>query len=250
MRASILSSAVLGAAVVAAQNNPNTANGCAPGYAPGLDTVIFSVPYPYSKVMSIIGDFKNIGWKGVPENKVTLSGPDNTVGTTRTYTLLGAKHVETLEIYSAPADGPFVEIKKDQPYNIPIANNVGIYADYDALIVTSICDGAASLFNFTIHYCSTNALYAEKILHMLHNNNAGNVVDKCGGGNFTGCPRPKPTGWFPKRDDGPASPASPVVKREMYEETLIERETDAANLNVVSISTLVVVAGVAALLGL
>lgn len=251
MRASIVSSVVLGAAAVAAQNNPNTANGCAEGYAPGLDTVIYSVPYPYSKVMEIVGDFKDIKWKGVPANGVKLSGPDNTIGTTRTYTLLGAKMVETLEIYSAPAEGPFVEIKKDQPFTIPVANNVGIYADYDALTITSICDGAASLFNFTINYCSTNALYAEKILHMLHSNNAGNVVEKCGGGNFTGCPIPTK---HPTHPSWPKRTEPAVVKRAMYEEeyeeTLKERETDAASIKAVSISMVIAVAGVTALLGL
>lgn len=72
-----------------AQHNTSTANGCDDGYFPGTDTVIFTTPYTYQQVMSIIGSFRNITWSGSPYDSVTLNGTDNTVGTARTYDLDG-----------------------------------------------------------------------------------------------------------------------------------------------------------------
>lgn len=74
---------------VLAQNNASTANGCDDGFFPGTDTVIFTTPYSYQQVMSIIGDYKNITWSGSPYDTVTLNGTDNTVGTARTYDIDG-----------------------------------------------------------------------------------------------------------------------------------------------------------------
>lgn len=74
---------------VLAQNNASTANGCNDGYFPGTDTVIYTTPYTYQQVMSIIGSFRNITWSGSPYDTVTLNGTDNTVGTARTYDIDG-----------------------------------------------------------------------------------------------------------------------------------------------------------------
>jgi hypothetical protein len=51
---------LLGAGGIAAQNNASTANGCNDEFSPGTDTVIFTVPYTYAQVMSIIGDYQNL----------------------------------------------------------------------------------------------------------------------------------------------------------------------------------------------
>ena len=51
-------------------------NGCMSGYTPGTDTVLFTTPYTYQQVMSIIGSFKNLTWSGNPDNTVTLDGVD------------------------------------------------------------------------------------------------------------------------------------------------------------------------------
>lgn len=51
---------VIAAAGIAAQNNASSANGCNDGFYPSTDTVIFTVPYTYSQVMSIIGDYQNL----------------------------------------------------------------------------------------------------------------------------------------------------------------------------------------------
>ena len=51
-------------------------NGCMSGYGPGTDTVLFTTPYTYQQVMSIIGSFKNLTWSGNPDNTVTLDGVD------------------------------------------------------------------------------------------------------------------------------------------------------------------------------
>jgi hypothetical protein len=65
-------------------------NGCKPGFMKGRDEVIFTLPYTYAQVISIIGSFRNITWSGSPYDTVTLNGTDNTVGTARTYDLAGA----------------------------------------------------------------------------------------------------------------------------------------------------------------
>lgn len=46
--------------------------GCVDGYSAGTDTVLYSVPYPYAQVMSIIGSFKNLTWSGNPDNTVMI----------------------------------------------------------------------------------------------------------------------------------------------------------------------------------
>ena len=84
-----LCKSLLFAPLALAQHNASTANGCDDGYFPGTDTVIFTTPYTYQQVMSIIGSFKNITWSGSPYNSVTLNGTDNTVGTARTYDIDG-----------------------------------------------------------------------------------------------------------------------------------------------------------------
>jgi hypothetical protein len=57
MKTSIFSP-VLIAAAVTAQHNTSTANGCNDGFYPGTDTVIFTTPYTYTQVLSIIGDYQ------------------------------------------------------------------------------------------------------------------------------------------------------------------------------------------------
>jgi hypothetical protein len=47
---------------------------CIDGYSPGNDTVIFTTPYTYAQVMSIIGSFRNITWSGSPYDTVSLNG--------------------------------------------------------------------------------------------------------------------------------------------------------------------------------
>lgn len=39
-------------------------DGCIDGYTAGSDTVIYTVPYTYKQVLSIIGSFKNLTWWG------------------------------------------------------------------------------------------------------------------------------------------------------------------------------------------
>jgi hypothetical protein len=69
---------------VLAQNNASGPSGCNYDFEPGTDTVIYTTPYTYAQVMSIIGSFRNITWSGSPYDSVTLNGTDNTVGTART----------------------------------------------------------------------------------------------------------------------------------------------------------------------
>ncbi len=177
---------IIAAAGIAAQNNASSANGCNDGFYPGTDTVIFIVPYTYSQVMSIIGDYQNLTWSGSPAGSVTLNGTDNTVGTARTYDIAGAHVVETITTYSKPPNGPYEEIHVLALLTIPSAN-VSFYGDYDGTTVTPICNGAASTFNFTINFCASNATLAGTILHMLHLTDAQTVGVFLGGQNFSSC---------------------------------------------------------------
>ena len=186
MWSSGLLSALFCAVGIAAQNNASTSNGCNDGFFPGSDTVIFTTPYTYAQVMSIIGDYKNITWSGSPYDTVTLNGTDNTVGTARTYDIDGAHVVETITVYSKPANGPYEEIHTLELLTIPSAN-VSFSADYDGTTVIPVCNGMASSFNFTVNFCATNATLAGGILHMLHLTDAQTVGVFLGGNNFTSC---------------------------------------------------------------
>jgi hypothetical protein len=176
----------LAAAGIAAQNNASSANGCNDGFYPGTDTVIFTVPYTYAQVMSIIGDYQNLTWSGSPAGSVTLNGTDNTVGTARTYDIAGAHVVETITTYIKPPNGPYEEIHELALLTIPSAN-VSFYGDYDGTTVTPICNGAASTFNFTINFCASNATLAGTVLHMIHLTDAQTVGVFLGGQNFSSC---------------------------------------------------------------
>jgi hypothetical protein len=177
---------VIAAAGIAAQNNASSANGCNDGFYPGTDTVIFTVPYTYTQVMSIIGDYQNLTWSGSPAGSVTLNGTDNTVGTARTYDIAGAHVVETITTYSKPPNGPYEEIHVLALLTIPSAN-VSFYGDYDGTTVTPVCNGAASTFNFTINFCASNATLAGTVLHMIHLTDAQTVGVFLGGQNFSSC---------------------------------------------------------------
>jgi hypothetical protein len=186
MKYSIATSLCLGAAVVAVQNTSSIANDCNKGFFPGTDTTIFTVPYTYAQVLSIIGDYKNISWSGSPYDTVTLNGTDNAVGTARFYSLDGASVVETITTYSKPVNGPYEEIHVLNTITIP-SLNLSAYADYDGTTVVPVCNGAASTFNFTVNFCATNPSVAAAAFHSLHLTDAETVGVFLGGGNFSSC---------------------------------------------------------------
>lgn len=65
--------------------------------------------------------------------------------------------------------------------------NVSLYIPYDGTVVSSVCDGKASMFNFTAHFCGTNATTVGGLLHVLHSTDAMTVGTFLGGENFTSC---------------------------------------------------------------
>lgn len=187
MKTAHILSAVAAAVGVHAQNNGSVANGCNAGFYPGTDTVILTTPYTYAQVMSIIGDYQNLTWSGNPDGTVTLNGTDNTVGTARFYDTAGAPHViETIKVYSKPANGPYEEVHALDLVTVAAAN-VSFYSDYDGTTVVETCNGAASTFNFTINFCATNPTIAASILHSLHLTDAQTVGMFLGGQNYTSC---------------------------------------------------------------
>ena len=137
-------------------------------------------------VMSIIGSFKNLTWSGNPDNTVTLNGTDITVGTSRTYDIVGAHVIETITVYRKPPNGPHYEVHDLALLTIP-SYNLSFYGDYDATNVTKVCGARASEFNFTIHFCATNATLAAVVLHQIHLTDAQTVGVFLGGNNFTTC---------------------------------------------------------------
>lgn len=161
-------------------------DGCIDGYSAGTDTVVFTVPYTYTQVLSIIGSYKNLTWSGNPDDTVTLNGIDNTVGTARNYESAGANVTETITVYDKPVNGPYEEIHTLAPLTIPAAN-VSFYGDYDGATATPTCNGAATAFNFTIDFCATNATLAAGLLHMIHLTDAQTVGIFLGGRNFSSC---------------------------------------------------------------
>lgn len=161
-------------------------DGCIDGYSAGTDTVLLTVPYTYTQVLSIIGSYKNLTWSGNPDDTVTLNGTDNIVGTARVYDTAGAHVTETITVYDKPADGPYEEVHTLTPLTIPAAN-VSFYGDYDGTTATPTCNGAATAFNFTINFCATNATLAAELLHMIHITDAQTVGVFLGGKNFSSC---------------------------------------------------------------
>lgn len=68
-----------------AQDHTSTANGYIDGYFPGIDTVIYTTPYTYAQVMSIIGSFRNITWSGSPYSRSLRSFTKRVSGTRRSF---------------------------------------------------------------------------------------------------------------------------------------------------------------------
>jgi hypothetical protein len=167
-------------------------NGCAAGYYPGRNVVIYTVPYTYTQVLSIIGNYTNLTWSGSPDNSVTtnnslaLQTNNWTPGTARTYDLSGAHVIETITTYLKPNAGPYVEIHTLAPLTI-LSANVSLYADYDAQYWYPVCDGKATWTNFTINFCATNVTAATQILYQLHSTDAVTVGQFLGGQNFSSC---------------------------------------------------------------
>jgi hypothetical protein len=112
--------------------------GCVSGYTAGTDTVLLTVPYTYTQVLSIIGDYQNLTWSGNPKNTVTLNGTDNTVGTARTYDTAGAHVIETITVYDKPANGPYNEVHTLAPLSVPSAN-VSFYGKLIFEAITQAC---------------------------------------------------------------------------------------------------------------
>lgn len=180
-------SALVALAAFAAAQNVTVPSTCTAGYTGGTDTVLLTIPYTYDQTMSIIGSYKNLTWSGNPDNTVTLNGTDNTVGTARTYDIVGAHVIETLLVYQKPpAPGPYYEVHNTALLTVPSAN-VSFYIIYDATTVTSVCGGRASMFNFTAQYCGTNGTTTGAVLHQVHSGDAMGVATLLGGMNFTSC---------------------------------------------------------------
>ncbi|KAK3056219.1 hypothetical protein LTR09_002726 [Extremus antarcticus] len=158
---------------------------CTGNFTGGTDEVLYTVPYTYDQVMSIIGSYKNLTWSGNPDDTVKLNGTDNTVGTARTYDTAGAHVIETILTYSKPpSPGPYDEVHNTAVLSV---GALSFYIPYDGTTVTSYCDGKAAQFNFTAQYCANNATAAGAILHMLHLADAVTVGTFLGGQNFTSC---------------------------------------------------------------
>jgi hypothetical protein len=145
-----------------------------------------TLPYTYTQVVGIVGDFANITYMGVQSDAVTLTGPDNVPGTTRAYSLLGANIVETLKVFQQPTNGPFVEIHALAPATVPSAN-VTASASFDGLVATPVCAGKATAMNLTTIFCATNLTTATSIFHTIHSNAVTTIGQFLGGKTFTDC---------------------------------------------------------------
>lgn len=173
---------------LASSQNVTVPTTCEGEYLPGTDEVLYTVPYTYDQVLSIIGSYKNLTWSGNPDDTVTLNGTDNTVGTARTYDLAGAHVIETILTYDSPPGGPYYENHNVALLTVPLpGGNFSAYLPLDATTVTSVCDGRATSFNFTANFCATNVTAAAGTLHLLHSTDAMTVGKFLGGQNFTSC---------------------------------------------------------------
>ncbi|KAF2483864.1 hypothetical protein BDY17DRAFT_294561 [Neohortaea acidophila] len=170
---------------LASAQNVTVPTTCTGNFTAGTDEVLFTVPYTYDQVISIIGNYQNLTWSGSPAGSVKLNGTDNTVGTARTYPLDGLTVIETILNYSKPASpGPYEEVHNTALLNL---GTYEFFIPYDGTTVTEYCGGKASQFNFTAHFCSTNVTAAGALLHEVHLTDAETVGKFLGGKNFTSC---------------------------------------------------------------
>ncbi|KAL8662511.1 MAG: hypothetical protein Q9202_004656 [Teloschistes flavicans] len=183
-------------------------DGCINGYTAGHDEYLYTVPYTYDQVLSIIGSFANITWNGI--NSTTLNGTDNTAGTARFYTSYGIPLVETIKTYQKPSSGPYFEDHTLAPAYNPTAD-LSIYAAVDTFSVTPICHGStASALNFTIDFCSTNVSAARDILHDSHVFDAVMLQEFLGNETFTGCSSGNGTTTSTTTSTSPSDTAYPI----------------------------------------
>ncbi|KAL8787029.1 MAG: hypothetical protein Q9213_002465 [Squamulea squamosa] len=159
-------------------------SGCIADYSSAHDEVLYTVPYTYPQVLSIIGSFANITWNG--DNSTTLNGSDNTVGTARTYEYYGIRLIETIKTYLKPEHGPYFEDHTIAPSYNP-ATNLSLYASTDALTATPICGGTAVALNFTVDFCATDVGAAGAIFHELHVADARILQEFLGNDTWSGC---------------------------------------------------------------
>lgn len=164
---------------------------CEPPYLSGTDTVLYTVPYTYDQVLSIIGSYKNLTWSGNPDDTVTLNGTDNTVGTARSYSLQGLPLIETILTYDSPPGGPYYENHNVALLTVPrpasAGGNFSVYFPLDATTVMSVCGGAATSFNLTAGFCSDNVTAAAAIIHAAHTFDVTTVGVFLGNETFTSC---------------------------------------------------------------
>jgi hypothetical protein len=185
MRVLTTLSTTLALLTLSSAQNVTVPTTCTGNFSAGTDEVLYTVPYTYNQVMSIIGSYKNLTWSGNPPNTVTLNGSDNTVGTARAYHLDGLYVIETILKYSKPpAPGPYEEVHNTALLNV---GPFSFYIPYDGTVVKEYCNGKASQFNFTANFCSTNVTAAGGLLHMVHMGDAVTVGQFLGGKNFTNC---------------------------------------------------------------
>ncbi|KAL8775699.1 MAG: hypothetical protein Q9209_000195 [Squamulea sp. 1 TL-2023] len=159
-------------------------SGCIADYSSAHDQVLYTVPYTYPQVLSIIGSFANITWNG--DNATTLNGSDNTVGTARTYEYYGIRLIETIKTYEKPVNGPYFEDHTIAPAYNP-AINLSLYASTNALTTTPVCRGTAVALNFTVDFCATDVGAAGAIFHELHLADAKILQEFLGNETWSGC---------------------------------------------------------------
>ncbi|KAL9001137.1 MAG: hypothetical protein Q9169_000320 [Polycauliona sp. 2 TL-2023] len=159
-------------------------SGCTDGYDSAHDEVLYTVPYTYPEVLSVIGSFGNITWNGI--NSTRLNGTDSTVGTARTFDYYGLLLTETIKTYQKPVDGPYFEDHTLAPSHNP-ATNLSLYASSDALTATPVCDGTAVALNFTVDFCSTDVDAAGDLFHSIHLTHAMILQEFLGNETWTGC---------------------------------------------------------------
>ncbi|KAF2769995.1 hypothetical protein EJ03DRAFT_326903, partial [Teratosphaeria nubilosa] len=168
-------------------------NGCAAGYWPSNHTLLYTVPYSYDQVMSIIGDYINLTWSGSPADSVQTNNTDAlntknwTPGSARFYDFAGAHFIETITQYQKPNSGPYVQVHTVAPLRVPSYSDVQLYSDYDAQYWVPVCDGRATAANFTINFCATDVAAGRAFLEKLHSMAATRVGQMLGGQEFSNC---------------------------------------------------------------
>jgi hypothetical protein len=159
---------------------------CSAGMNSGTSLATQTIPATFPQFLSIVGSFFNSSWYKNPGNLTV--GPDNQVGSIRTFVLGTMVYNDTLLMYNLNTS--FFQQVWQGPGNNGISINLGsfVLGSYvEHLSGQSTCKGSAVIVNFGSDFCAANLSTATPILNSLHGSAIQQIPILLNISNFTTC---------------------------------------------------------------